>query len=177
MKRESIIEKGLTVRIPACQNQHAAGSVSKNELSYLHCHIAALLLVLTMGIIPANAIEIESMSMDSTVTGYISAYNTEDWYEVYLTQEGFLNVKLKIETASTDLDLKIYDANNELIGNSTGYTNVEQSFVYIPSSGYYYIKVYSYKAGGQSRYTLQNQFYLDINDYVQYLMKTANFTD
>lgn len=78
----------------------------------------------------------------------------EDWFEVFLSQDGLLSVELN-GGSSSDLDLAVYDAGGVLMAASTGLTATE-SVAPCLSQGFYLVRVYALQAT-ENTYSLSYQ--------------------
>ena len=77
----------------------------------------------------------------------------KDWWRIAIGDGGELNIVLNILQAEQDLDIELYNEDNELVAESAGEEATEEITVGV-SAGTYYLKVLGYEGGNASDYTL-----------------------
>ena len=83
--------------------------------------------------------------------------NEKDWWRIGVEIGGELKIVLNILESEQDLDIELYDENEELIAESAEETDVEEIIVNV-SSGVYYLKVFGFEGESASDYLLSNSF-------------------
>lgn len=78
----------------------------------------------------------------SSVAGFGRQYD-EDWYQINIAPENrWLTVDLEFVHGAGDIDIALYDTNQNVITSSTSTTDNESLDVLLPSDGDYYLRVY-----------------------------------
>ena len=85
--------------------------------------------------------------------GAIVASNGNDYFAVDLNQGQDLTVSMYFVHGDADLDLEVYDPNQNLVSDSQSTTDSEQVSITAQQSGTHYIRVYSF-GDGTAPYTL-----------------------
>lgn len=69
----------------------------------------------------------------------------EDWYKIYISP-GYENLKVELQFthAQGDIDLGVYDINGSMVAWGMSVTDNESIDTVLPSSGTYYLRVFSY---------------------------------
>lgn len=92
-----------------------------------------------------------------TYTG-LSIRNSSDvdWFGFQTTTAGVVGdqVQINFNDAQGDLDLAVYDAQNNLVGQSTGIGDSEQVSLAGLPAGQYYFKVYGYEGASNPNYSI-----------------------
>jgi hypothetical protein len=81
--------------------------------------------------------------------------NDDDWFS-FTTDAGNVTVRIDFEHSKGDLDLELYDADNNLIRSSDGINNVEDITENL-AAGTYYVKVLGFLGASNDDYTLTIQ--------------------
>lgn len=92
------------------------------------------------------------------ITGLtVDASNDDDYYRFYMPAMGDNDSRVRIEFDhfEGDLDLDIYDADRNLVGQSNGTINHEQVFLRNFDPGWYYARVYGFDRARSPDYSLQ----------------------
>ena len=72
----------------------------------------------------------------------------DDWYKVWLDEGDDITVKISFDGDEADLDLELYDENDELLDMSDGVEDEEKvQAVDVEYTGYYYVYAYSWEFG------------------------------
>jgi hypothetical protein len=101
-----------------------------------------------------------SMSTSDSQSGTIETGGDMDWFKVYLSSAGELNV---YSTGSTDVKATLYNssqtelANDDDGGDSSNFSITED----VTNAGYYYIKVEAYSSTATGSYTIFTSFTAD----------------
>ncbi|MCP4446220.1 MAG: hypothetical protein GY811_12880 [Myxococcales bacterium] len=84
----------------------------------------------------------------------IGTGDDEDWFEIFVPQEGSLNIDLAFDSAISDVDVDVYDESGTFIDSSSGFGATESLRLCVPQ-GFYLIRVYAFSSA-ENPYTLQH---------------------
>lgn len=96
---------------------------------------------------------------DTTYNGRITSAADEDWFKFTPSANG--NVTVLMNNMAYDYDLAVYDANSNLIGQSTNRGNLAETVAFSGTAGAtYYVKIVGYNGAQSSTsvYTLKATF-------------------
>jgi len=105
----------------------------------------------------AAAYNLGSLTADSTFNGLsIHTAGNEDWFRFTTTAAGTTANKVRIEFshAAGDVDMFLYDSNDQVVGTSTSVGDSEEISLSGRPAGTYYLKVYGYNSALNPSYRL-----------------------
>lgn len=97
-----------------------------------------------------------STQLGTTVNSLAIDSKEEDFFQVTFQGEGKFKVQIDFSHQQGDLDLKVFDLNQQQVAKSESVTNSESIEIEV-SSGTYYVKVFGYN-GATGSYSLSTSF-------------------